>query len=44
MHYKGELSKEWLEIHGADKAHQHGFSDKEIKAARYNQPDRYYSS
>lgn len=33
-HRKGYLSKEWLNIHGAEKARAKGFSDTEIREAR----------
>lgn len=45
-HRKGQLNKRWLEIHGKDKAKNMGFTDKEIKNAKYvyDRDDTYYSS
>jgi len=42
-HRKGQLSKEWVNRWGADKAKKRGFSDKEIKNAKnvWND-DRFY--
>ncbi len=33
-HNRGELSKEWVDVHGKKKAKERGFSDKEIKNAK----------
>ena len=32
---KGELNKEYVDLYGADKARKEGYTDKEIKNARY---------
>ena len=34
-HRKGELNKEYVDIYGADRARKEGYSEKEIKNARY---------
>ncbi|HEX9059116.1 MAG TPA: hypothetical protein VF941_02960 [Clostridia bacterium] len=34
-HFKGELNKRWLDLYGPEMAKASGFSDKEIKNARY---------
>ena len=42
-HRKGELNKAWLETYGVKSAKQFGFTDKEIKKAKYvyNGNDNY---
>lgn len=45
-HYKGQLNKRWLDLYGKDAAKRHGFSDREIRNARYvmnGSPDKYYN-
>lgn len=44
MHNRGYLDKGWLDKYGAKKAKQHGFSEKEIKNAKYvwSGVDEYY--
>lgn len=46
MHNRGELDKGFVERYGAKKAKEHGFTDKEIKNARYvwSGKDEYYKS
>jgi hypothetical protein len=34
-HLKGELNKKWVDQWGADAARERGFTDKEIKNAKY---------
>jgi hypothetical protein len=34
-HVKGELDKRWVDIYGAEAAKEHGFTDKQIKNAKY---------
>lgn len=34
-HMKGELNKRWVDLWGEKAAREHGFSDKEIKNAKY---------
>ena len=34
-HRKGELNKEYVDLYGAKRAKQEGFTDKEIKNAKY---------
>lgn len=34
-HFKGELNKRWVDLWGKKAAREHGFSDKEIKNAKY---------
>ena len=43
-HYKGHLNKRWLDIYGTKAAKRHGFSEKEIKHAKYtyNGLGKYY--
>lgn len=43
-HRKGEVNKRWVDLHGVDAAKRHGFTDKEIKKARYvyTGDDSYY--
>lgn len=40
---KGELSKEFVETYGASVAKRQGYSDKEIKSAKYVW-DNYYDN
>ena len=42
MHNRGELDKGWVDRYGAKKAKQHGFSDNEIKRAKYVWNEGYY--
>lgn len=42
MHNRGELNKDWLDIYGPTNAKKHGFTDKEIKDAKYANFDTYY--
>lgn len=44
MHNRGELDRAWVNRYGEKKAKQHGFTDKEIKNARYvwSGSDEYY--
>lgn len=42
-HIKGHLNKKWVDIYGKDAAKKRGFTDKEIKEAKYVANDiRYY--
>jgi hypothetical protein len=49
-HFKGELNKKWVDLWGKKAAKERGFSEKEIKNAKYvndkvrnnNQSIRYY--
>lgn len=49
-HLKGELNKRWVDLWGEDAARERGFSEKEIKNAKYvydgirteNSAARYY--
>lgn len=34
-HLKGELNKKWVDLWGEDAARERGFSEKEIKNAKY---------
>lgn len=34
-HFKGELNKRWVDTWGVQAAKEHGFTDKEIKKAKY---------
>lgn len=34
-HYKGVLNKRWVDIYGPGEAKKRGFSDKEIREAKY---------
>jgi hypothetical protein len=34
-HRCGQLNKRWLQLYGKESAKRHGFSDKEIKEAKY---------
>lgn len=38
-HVKGELDKRWVDLWGKDAAKERGFSDKEIKNAKYVSDD-----
>lgn len=45
-HRCGYLNKRWLDLYGKDAAKRHGFSDKEIKEAKYvynGDSNNYYS-
>ncbi|HEX8966226.1 MAG TPA: hypothetical protein VF820_07385 [Patescibacteria group bacterium] len=46
MHNRGELDKGWVDRFGTKKAKEHGFSDREIKKAKYvwSGSDEYYKS
>ncbi|MBU6501158.1 hypothetical protein KGQ33_05020 [Patescibacteria group bacterium] len=46
IHNRGQLDKGWLDRYGAKKAKQRGFTDEEIKNARYvwDGVDEYYPS
>ena len=44
-HLKGELNKKYVDLWGADEARKRGFTEKEIKNAKYvydQTPTRYY--
>ncbi len=45
-HRSGSLNKRWLELHGKDRALKMGFTEKEIKEAKYvynGDSNAYYS-
>lgn len=43
QHIKGNLNKRWVDIYGTKRAKELGYSDKEIKNAKYVANDiRYY--
>lgn len=44
-HFKGELNKRYIDLWGADEARKRGFTEKEIKNAKYvydGTPLKYY--
>ncbi len=42
-HYKGQLDKRYVDLYGADRVLRRGFSQDEIKKAKYLNIDEYYS-
>jgi uncharacterized Zn finger protein (UPF0148 family) len=44
-HRKGQLNKKWVEIHGEEVAKRQGYTDTEIKNAKYvYSDDTYYDN